>query len=182
MRFASLPYSRSLPATLLPACDHLNVGIQPFHLAWCFRSYNRSLREEGGTFLIRFASPICGRKKIQVHLRFVVLMLPVLMFIVSQLISICGAFAVLSSLDTDDIDDLSLEEIVSVDPFLHSQGSAKTVNLAVNSAFKPVLTALAFYVDELPGAHPHNLSIEEIANYTGPPPPNLWLSNRVLRI
>jgi hypothetical protein len=113
--------------------------------------------------------------------RFIVLFLPALFFIFSQIISICGAFEVMSLLDTDDIDDMSLEEIVSVDPFLHSPQKVKTA-LSVLLTDAPHVSSFVAYVDEVVCKRTYEVRIECPDKRSLSPPINLWLSNRVLRI
>lgn len=111
-----------------------------------------------------------------------ILLVPMVLFIVSQVISICGAFDALSSLDTDGIDDMSLEDIVFIDPFLHSHVQAKTEISATEAEISTKNTTKVFYVDEIFSSVQEDLLVASIAKGAVCPSPNLWLNNRVLRI
>ncbi len=115
-------------------------------------------------------------------LRLNILLVPMLLFIVSQVISICGAFDALSLLDTDGIDDMSLEDIVFIDPFLHSHVQAKTELGATEAEISTKSTTKVFYVDEIIKCNPQDLLVASTMKGDWNPPPNLWLTNRVLRI
>ncbi len=84
-------------------------------------------------------------------------------------------------LDTDDVNDMSLEEIVSVDPFLHSHQKVKTA-LSLPIAYSPHVSSFVAYIDEVVCKRPFKLRIECPDKRSLSPPINLWLSNRVLRI
>ncbi len=115
-----------------------------------------------------------------------ILLIPVLFFVVSQIISICGAFDALSNLDCDGINDLSLEDIVFIDPFLHSHVEAKTSIGITDPEVCPKTPPRIFYVDELISASAPDWLLASNtkggANTALSPPCNLWLNNRVLRI
>lgn len=82
------------------------------------------------------------------NIRACVLLLPVLMFIVSQIVSVAGAFNALNACDPGELEDLSLEDIVYLDPFLGSQIDLPTIYEAPDET--PVVeSAGTFYVDEI---------------------------------
>lgn len=111
-----------------------------------------------------------------------VFFLPAFFFIVSQIVSICGAFEVLSSLHSGGMEDLSLEEIVFVDPFLRSIERTSVHHLvpqrAVAQAVRVILKAC---LNHQPAAIEHDRAYY-VAQIEVPRVPNIWLSNRVLRI
>lgn len=111
-----------------------------------------------------------------------ILLVPMLLFIVSQIISICGAFDALSYLDTDGIDDLSLEDIVFIDPFLHSHVQTEPGFSSAEAAIGTKSTTRVFYVDEILSYGPESWRIERSTQCALNPSSNLWLNNRVLRI
>lgn len=115
-------------------------------------------------------------------LRLNILLVPMVLFIVSQVISICGAFDALSSLDTDGIDDMSLEDIVFIDPFLHSHVQAKTEISSAEAELLTKNTTKVFYVDEIYTFSPPDFLTARTMKGDWNPSPNLWLTNRVLRI
>lgn len=110
------------------------------------------------------------------------LFLPTFLFIVSQIVSICGAFDTLAAFDADGINDMSLEDIVFIDPFLGSHSDTKGVVVfradspgSLISMVKLVLPVL--FCSPVRSTHEQPTRIV----YTEPPD-NLWLANRVLRI
>lgn len=115
-------------------------------------------------------------------LRLNILLVPMVLFIVSQVISICGAFDALSSLDTDGIDDMSLEDIVFIDPFLHSHVQAETGFSTPETEVSTKNSIKVFYVDEIFPPVRQDLLVASTAKGAVCPSPNLWLNNRVLRI
>lgn len=110
------------------------------------------------------------------------LFLPTFLFIVSQIVSICGAFETLAAFDADGINDMSLEDIVFIDPFLGSHCETKAV-IAIRADASGCLVSLVkiplalLLSPPLRSLHerPPRIAYRE-------PPGNLWLSNRVLRI
>jgi len=110
------------------------------------------------------------------------LFLPTFLFIVSQIVSICGAFETLAAFDADGINDMSLEDIVFIDPFLGSHSETRTVIVlrSDNSGFFISISRIpaAFITvgeEQCFHVRPARIAYRE-------PPDNLWLSNRVLRI
>lgn len=116
------------------------------------------------------------------HSRASILIIPALMFVIAQIVSICGAFNALSALDTDGINDMSLEDIVFLDPFLRSHSDAKTILFEISDNFYNAVTTSVFYVDELVWEGPQVLEFERAKKVSGSPPGELWLTNRVLLI
>lgn len=116
------------------------------------------------------------------HSRASILIFPALMFVIAQIVSICGAFQALSALDTDGIDDMSLEDIVFLDPFLRSHSDAKTILFDFGDKIYAAATTPVFYVDEIVWEGPQVLEVERARKISGSPPGELWLTNRVLLI
>jgi hypothetical protein len=62
------------------------------------------------------------------------ILLPLLCFLVAQVVSVYGTLSILSSgWEADDVDDISLEDIVSVDPFLLSSETGQKLQLDLPS-------------------------------------------------
>lgn len=116
-----------------------------------------------------------------------VFFLPVFLFVVSQIVSICGAFDALSAFDDDGINDMSLEDIVFIDPFLRSienhqlskhQAGLYLADRQALRAVHEILSACFCTAIEIDTPRVFVAAIENRLT----PAPNLWLSNRVLRI
>ena len=116
-----------------------------------------------------------------------VFFLPVFLFVVSQIVSICGAFDALSAFDDDGINDMSLEDIVFIDPFLRSIENHQISKdqaglfLADRQLIHAVQVILAVFICTAIENDAPAVFSAAIENRL-PPAPNLWLSNRVLRI
>jgi len=111
------------------------------------------------------------------------LIVPIFFFLISQIISICGAFDVLASLEIDDgINDMSLEDIVFIDPILNSHGGAKSMLILSEPDFCAKPPVSVRFVDEIVTAPISNPSNERIEKGIEIRPCKLWLSNRILRI
>jgi len=109
------------------------------------------------------------------------LFLPTFLFIVSQIVSICGAFETLAVIDADGINDMSLEDIVFIDPFLGSHTDSKNM-----VAFRAERTGclLSGFRSPFAARRNHCFPLQErsLRVVYEEPPDNLWLNNRVLRI
>lgn len=110
------------------------------------------------------------------------LFLPTFLFIVSQIVSVCGAFETLAAFDADGINDLSLEDIVFIDPFLGSHTDTKTLIVfqADKAGCLVSLVRIPLAVLRMGPLQP--LQERSVRMVYAEPPDNLWLSNRVLRI
>ena len=109
------------------------------------------------------------------------LFLPTFLFIVSQIVSICGAVETLAVIDADGINDMSLEDIVFIDPFLGSHTDSN--NMIVSRAEKTGCLVSDFRSPLAVRRH-HCFPLQErsLRVVYEEPPDNLWLDNRVLRI
>lgn len=110
------------------------------------------------------------------------LIAPIFLFLISQIISICGAFDVLATLENDGINDMSLEDIVFIDPFLNSHGCAKSVVFLSEPAVCSKPPVSVRFVDEIFAQPICNPSAESIEKGVAIRPCKLWLSHRILRI
>lgn len=109
------------------------------------------------------------------------LFLPTFLFIVSQIVSICGAFETLAVIDADGINDMSLEDIVFIDPFL---GSHTDSNNMIVSRVEKTGCLVSGCRNPLAVRRHHCFPLQErsLRFVYEEPPDNLWLDNRVLRI
>lgn len=105
-----------------------------------------------------------------------------LLFLATQLVSMVGGMSTIGALaDLDNIDDISLEDIVPLDPFLGSTGgqSSGSVEFGQASAVVASLVVLLFLCIKAP-------VVQErlFGQYNAPPEGqlDLWLVNRVLLI
>lgn len=123
----------------------------------------------------------CDRKT---NMRFCAhaLFLPTFLFIVAQIVSICGAFETLAAYDADGINDMSLEDIVFIDPFLRSHSDTKTVAVFRTVSSGGLISLIKLCLPVLLNEPVQSLQERPARIAYREPPANLWLSNRVLRI
>lgn len=114
------------------------------------------------------------------HLAFIA----TLLFLSTQFVSMFAGMTVIASLaDLDNIDDLSLEDIIVLDPFLgtSSEASSDSFSKAL-SLTRAKVVALLVLIARPPDAEAIALAEGQLARSSENSATDLWLSNRVLLI